>query len=46
MLNFCAKHRCAADVEVIPIHQVNGAYERMLQEHVRYRFVIDMSSWK
>ena len=46
MLNFCAKHRCAADVEVIPIHQVNGAYERMLQGDVRYRFVIDMSSLK
>jgi alcohol dehydrogenase (NADP+) len=46
MLNFCAKHRCAADVEVIPIQQVNDAYERMLQGDVRYRFVIDMSSLK
>jgi alcohol dehydrogenase (NADP+) len=46
MLNFCAMHRCAADVEVIPIQQVNDAYERMLQGDVRYRFVIDMSSLK
>lgn len=46
MLNFCATHRCAADVEVIPIQQVNDAYERLLRGDVRYRFVIDMSSLK
>jgi uncharacterized zinc-type alcohol dehydrogenase-like protein len=31
-------------VEVIPIQQVNEAYERMLRGDVRYRFVIDMNS--
>ena len=42
MLEFCATHNCLADVEVIPIQQVNDAYERMLKGDVRYRFVIDM----
>jgi uncharacterized zinc-type alcohol dehydrogenase-like protein len=44
MLDFCAEHGCLADVEVIPIQQVNEAYERMLRSDVRYRFVIDMNS--
>lgn len=44
MLDFCAKHRCAADVEVILIQKVNEAYDRLVRGDVRYRFVIDMSS--
>lgn len=44
MLDFCAKHKCGADVEVIPIQQVNEAYDRVVRGDVRYRFVIDMSS--
>jgi uncharacterized zinc-type alcohol dehydrogenase-like protein len=44
MLDFCAKHDVAADVEVIPIQKVNEAYERMLRNDVRYRFVIDIAS--
>jgi len=44
MLDFCAKHKCGADVEVIPIQQVNDAYDRVVRGNVRYRFVIDMSS--
>jgi uncharacterized zinc-type alcohol dehydrogenase-like protein len=46
MLDFCARHRIPADVEVIPIQEVNEAYERMLRGDVRYRFVIDMQSLK
>ena len=46
MLEFCATHNCLADVEVIPIQQVNDAYERMLKGDVRYRFVIDMHTLK
>ena len=46
MLDFCAKHDVAADVEVIPIQKVNEAYERMLRNDVRYRFVIDIASLK
>ncbi len=46
MLNFCAEHRIESDVEVIPIQQVNEAYERVLRGDVRFRFVIDLASLK
>ena len=42
----CAKHGIASDVEVIPIQKINEAYERMLKNDVRYRFVIDLASLK
>jgi uncharacterized zinc-type alcohol dehydrogenase-like protein len=41
MLDFCAEHGIAADVEVIAAEQVNEAYKRVLASDVRYRFVID-----
>jgi alcohol dehydrogenase (NADP+) len=41
MLDFCAEHGIACDVEVIAMDQVNEAYERMLKSDVKYRFVID-----
>ena len=44
MLDFCAEHGLAADVEVISADQVNEAYERVLASDVRYRFVIDVST--
>ncbi len=44
MLDFCAKHKCGADVEVIPIQRVNEAYDRVVRGDIRYRFVIDMGS--
>ncbi|HEX7766592.1 MAG TPA: NAD(P)-dependent alcohol dehydrogenase [Nitrospira sp.] len=44
MLNFCAEHKIESDVEVIPIQQVNEAYERVLKGDVRFRFVIDLAS--
>ena len=46
MLNFCAAHGVASDVEVIDIKDINTAYERMLRSDVRYRFVIDLASLK
>ncbi len=46
LIDFCAKNEIVADVEVIPIHRINEAYERMLQGDVKYRFVIDMTSLK
>ena len=46
MLDFCAKHRLGAEVEVIPIQQVNEAYDRLARSDVRYRFVIDLASLK
>jgi uncharacterized zinc-type alcohol dehydrogenase-like protein len=44
MIDFCAARGVVSDVEVIPIQQVNRAYERMLKGDVRYRFVIDLAS--
>ena len=46
MLDFCGRHGVAADVELIPIQEINQAYERMLKNDVRYRFVIDLASLK
>jgi uncharacterized zinc-type alcohol dehydrogenase-like protein len=46
MLDFCGKHGIVSDVEMIPIQDINKAYERMLKSDVRYRFVIDMQSLK
>jgi uncharacterized zinc-type alcohol dehydrogenase-like protein len=46
MLDFCAEHNIVSDIEMIPIQQINDAYERMLKSDVKYRFVIDMASLK
>lgn len=46
MLDFCGEHNITADVEVIPIQQVNEAYDRLLKSDVKYRFSIDMASLK
>ncbi|HEY5039744.1 MAG TPA: NAD(P)-dependent alcohol dehydrogenase, partial [bacterium] len=39
MLDFCAEKGLGADVEVIPMDKINEAFERMLKNDVRYRFV-------
>ena len=44
MLDYCAAHGIASDIEVIPMQDINKAYERMLRSDVKYRFVIDMAS--
>jgi uncharacterized zinc-type alcohol dehydrogenase-like protein len=44
MLDFCGAHHLTADGEVIPIQQVNEAYDRLLKSDVKYRFSIDMAS--
>ena len=46
MLDFCGTHNITAEVEVIPIQQVNEAYDRLLKSDVKYRFSIDMASLK
>ncbi|MFF5625214.1 NAD(P)-dependent alcohol dehydrogenase [Microbacterium sp. NPDC012755] len=45
MLDFCAEHGIAAEIEVIPASEINTAYERVLASDVRYRFVIDASTF-
>lgn len=44
MLDYCAAQNIAADVEVIPMQQINDAYKRMLKGDVKFRFVIDIAS--
>ncbi len=44
VLDFCAKKSVLADVELIPMKDINETYERMLKGDVRYRFVIDLTT--
>jgi uncharacterized zinc-type alcohol dehydrogenase-like protein len=46
MLDFCADHKITSDIELIPIQQIDQAYERLLKSDVKYRFVVDMASLK
>ena len=46
MLDYCGEHNIVSDVEIIPIQKINEAFERLLKQDVKYRFVIDMSSLK
>jgi alcohol dehydrogenase (NADP+) len=46
MLDFCAEHGIVSDIEMIPIQKINEAYDRMLRNDVKYRFVIDIESLK
>jgi uncharacterized zinc-type alcohol dehydrogenase-like protein len=44
MLDHCAAHGIVSDIEIIPVQQINEAYDRMVRGDVRYRFVIDTAS--
>lgn len=46
MLDFCGKHNVTSDVEIIGVNQINQAYDRLLKNDVKYRFVIDLASLK
>ena len=43
MLDLCAAKGIYPEVEMIAMDEVNDAYERLLRNDVRYRFVIDMA---
>jgi uncharacterized zinc-type alcohol dehydrogenase-like protein len=45
MLDFCAEHNIVSDVEVIKADYINEAYERTVASDVKYRFVIDASTF-
>jgi uncharacterized zinc-type alcohol dehydrogenase-like protein len=45
MLDFCGKHNIVSDVEVIKSDYINKAYERTVASDVKYRFVIDASTF-
>lgn len=44
MVNFAAKHKITADIEVIPMDYVNTAFQRLAKNDVKYRFVIDVAN--
>ena len=44
MLDFCGEHGLTADVEVLPMDQVNTAFERLARGDVRWRFVLDVTA--
>jgi uncharacterized zinc-type alcohol dehydrogenase-like protein len=41
MLDFCARKKVLADIELIPASKINEAYDRTVKSQVKYRFVID-----
>jgi uncharacterized zinc-type alcohol dehydrogenase-like protein len=45
MLDFAAEHNIGSDVEIIKAEQINEAWDRVVDSDVRYRFVIDASSF-
>jgi uncharacterized zinc-type alcohol dehydrogenase-like protein len=45
MLDFCGKHSIVSDIEVIDASYANKAYERTIASDVKYRFVIDASTF-
>jgi uncharacterized zinc-type alcohol dehydrogenase-like protein len=46
MLDFCAANGVTSDIETIPMQQIDTAFERMVKNDVKYRFVVDMQSLK
>jgi uncharacterized zinc-type alcohol dehydrogenase-like protein len=44
MLDFCAEHGVAADIELISAAELNEAFDRMVAGDVKYRFVLDAST--
>ncbi|MFZ4841142.1 NAD(P)-dependent alcohol dehydrogenase [Mycetocola saprophilus] len=43
MLNFCAEHNIAAEIELVDAGEIAAAYERVANSTVRYRAVIDIA---
>lgn len=42
MLNFAARHNIAAETEVLPLDQVNTALDKVRENKVRYRMVLEV----
>ncbi|QGU03494.1 NADP-dependent alcohol dehydrogenase C 2 [Corynebacterium comes] len=45
MLDFCATHDITAEIELIGAEHINEAYDRTIASDVRYRFVIDATTF-
>lgn len=46
LLDFCVEHQVLPQCELIPMHEINTARERMQRDDIKYRFVIDLASLK
>ncbi len=46
VLDLCAEHGIRPEIELIAIADINDAFERIKNEDVRFRHVIDMASLK
>jgi len=46
VLDFCAEHNILPQTEMIKIQDINEAFEKIKDEDVRFRYVIDMASLK
>ena len=46
MLDFCGQHNITADIELLPMEQVNEALIRLENSDVKYRFVLDIENWQ
>ncbi|MBJ6111016.1 NAD(P)-dependent alcohol dehydrogenase [Hymenobacter sp. BT523] len=46
VLDFCAEHNILPEVEMIDMQDINKAFDKMMDEEVRFRYVIDMASLK
>lgn len=44
VLNFCAQHNIFADIKIIPMAQINEAFDEIDHGEISYRYVIDMST--
>jgi uncharacterized zinc-type alcohol dehydrogenase-like protein len=44
MLDFCARHKIGAEIEMIRMDQINEGFDRLERNDVRYRLVIDMAT--
>jgi uncharacterized zinc-type alcohol dehydrogenase-like protein len=44
VLDFCALHNIAPDIEIIDIQDINTAFKKVCENEVRFRYVIDMAS--
>lgn len=45
MLDFCARKKIFADIELIAAKEINDAYERTIKGQVKYRFVVDAKTF-
>lgn len=44
VLDFCAEHDITAEVEVIPFGKINDAFDDMVANEVRFRYVVDAAT--